>query len=64
MKQKALFIVLEGEILTLKKRCSLKGKISEATTGAVLKKTDFLKILQMSQETPMLESLFNKVVGL
>ena len=36
----------------------------EETTGGVLLKKVFLKIWQISQETPVLESFFNKVLGL
>ena len=36
----------------------------KAATGSVLLKKVLLKILQISQETPVLESLFNKVAGL
>ena len=35
----------------------------EETTGGVLLKKVFLKIWQISQETPVLESFFNKVLG-
>ena len=38
--------------------------ISEAATGGVLRKKVFLKISQNSRKTPVLKSLFNKVVGL
>ena len=36
---------------------------TEVATGGVLNKV-FLKVLQISQETAVLESLFNKVGGL
>ena len=38
-------------------------RIKEAATGGVLSKKVFLKTSQYSQETPALESLFNKVAG-
>ena len=36
----------------------LLAKVTEATTGAIVDKKMFLKILQYSQETPVFESYF------
>ena len=41
-----------------------KAQLAEAAIGGDLSKKLFLKLLQYSQETPVLESLFNKVAGL
>ena len=44
---------------------SVKNKnITEAATRGVLQNKVFLKISQILQKTPMLESLFNKIAGL
>ena len=45
-------------------KCSIKNKnVTEAATDCSVKKM-FLRVLQISQKTPVLETLFNKVAGL
>ena len=59
-------IVIQVVITTNKiiKRLTRLITLQEAATEGVLLKKMFLKILRISQETPVLESLFNKVVDL